>query len=309
MGNKLRLNLQFFSDGEVFRGGYNPDEEIYYPEMTNPLLEQPSGEGVSDEPQVPEVQPEMQQQQPETTPQQTPTFDFGGRIVDPNDPETIKGAYEDFQNSQRYIQQLIQENRNMQQQFQQFQQQFSQPQAPQEPEVDLEKQNEQMMERFYENPTQFFKEIKQQAIEEARKEIEPILKERKIQSEIKEVSSKYQDFQNYIPKMQEIAAELGEQAAEQIGLERIYLMAKGTSTTTQPDPQQLIQDPNFLQQYVLNNPQIQQQFLQQYMSQKQQTQPPKVMGNTYGGTQSLASEQRPKSIGEASKLLRKSWGI
>lgn len=301
MPKLFKLNLQFFSD-DVVRGGYNPEEEIHYPEITtNPLLaeeEQPSAEGVTNE--LPAVEPQ----------QEPVTFDFGGRIVDPNNPDTIKGAFEDFQNSQRYIQQLIQENRTMQQQFQQFQQQFQQPQVK-EPEVDIEKQNEQMMEKFYENPTQFFKELQQKAVEEAKKEFEPVLRERKMQAEIQTVSSKYQDFNEYIPKMQELVSELGEQTTEQLGLERVYLMAKGQSAQVQPtpSPDQLLQDPNFVNQYVLNNPQIQQQILQNYMQQKQQSQPPKVMGNTYGGTQSLAGEARPKSISEASRLLRKSWGV
>lgn len=312
MPRPFKLNLQFFSD--VIRGGYNPDEEIHYPETNNPLVEEePSGEGAPETPDEPQ-QPEVPEVPEGTEPPKPSTFDFGGRIVDPNNPETIEGAYQDFQQSQRFIQQLIQENRNMQQQFQQFQQQYqqSQPPAPKEPEIDIEKQNELMMEKFYDNPTQFFKELQQKAVEEARREFEPIVKERRMQTEIQSVSSKYQDFQEYVPKMRELVEELGEQTTEQLGLERVYLMAKGQAGLQQPpapQPEQMLQDPNFLNQYVLNNPQIQQQIVQNYMAQKQQSQPPKVMGNTSGGAQSLASEERPKSIGEASRLLRKSWGI
>lgn len=318
----LRLNIQYFSDGEgdgVVRGGYNPDEEIDFSTIET-YNQSNAEEGSSPEPTEPEFveQPNNQQPEPtqvEPTQPETPqesVFDFGGRKVNPNDPESIKGAHEDFQQSQRYIQQLINENRQMQQQYQQQMQQFQQqPPQQSEPEIDPEKLNEQMMEKFYENPSEFFKELREQAVQEARKDFEPIMKERRINSEIQSLQSKYQDFGDNVPHMQKVIEEMGEAEAEKIGLERVYLIAKGMNSQPvhQPRPEELLQNQEFVNQHILNNPQIQQQIMQNYMNGKQQTQPPKVMGNTYGGAQTLASQNRPKSISDASKMARKYFNV
>lgn len=317
----LRLNIQYFSEGEgdgIVRGGYNPDEEIDFStiETYTQSNAEEGGEGDPEGGETPpgeDIQPSIEPQQTESQSEQPQDtyLDFGGRKVNPNDPDSLKGAHEDFQQSQRYIQQLINENRQMQQQFQQQQQQYQQPPQQTEPEIDPEKLNEQMMEKFYENPSEFFKELREQAVQEARKDYEPMMKERRLNSEIQSLQGKYQDFGDNIPHMQKVIEEMGEAEAEQIGLERVYLIAKGMNSqpVQQPSPEELLQNQDFVNQYVVNNPQIQQAVMQQYMSGKQQNQPPKVMGNTFGGTQPLASQNKPRSISDASKMARKYFNV
>lgn len=337
----IKMNLQTFAgnegeggEPEVFRYGYNPDEEIEFPQGLNPLYEGSEGEeGIEGGEGGEEPFTTNEPNQIDPNQQQVPnTFDFGGRIVDPNDPTSIQGAYEDFQNSQRYIQQLINENRQQQmlmQQFvqqqqmqpQQFQQQNQFQQAPviEEPQLSEEEQNEKLMEKFYENPSQFFKEMKEEAIREARKDVDPFITEKKIEAEVTKMTSQYgEDFIQHIPAMQQLVVQLGDSEVERMGLERVYLMARGMQQPSyqqqpqvqqQPSIEQYLQDPQFIQQYIANNPQVQQVVMQQYNQTKQQNQPPFVMGNTSGGARPLANEQKPKSIAEASKLLKQTWNI
>jgi hypothetical protein len=283
----LSLDLQTFAD-DVIIGGYNPEPRE---PVENPLL--------TDEPVEPvEAVEPVEQEQPV---EESPEFDFGGRKVKPNDIDAIKGVHEDWQNSQRYIQQLQQERAQMLQMQQQFMQQ-QQPQA-QEPQEDIEQINEQLMERFYENPKALFDEMKQAAIEAAKKEFEPIQKANRYQSEIQEVSSKHQDFGQFVPQMQEIIQSIGEERAEQLGLENVYYMARGRAP--QPNPQDMFNDVNFVKQQVMNNEQIRNELLKEFMNNKQQRQPQvPVMGNNQGGQTPYAGQVRPKSISEATRLAQ-----
>lgn len=321
----LRLDLQTFSDDgfegdgfeggvaeggnepEVVRGFYNPDEEIEYPSGENPLWT--SNEEQGDEQFDKQFEGEQLEQDPQIEEQQ-----FQQPQADPN---------------QEHVQRLIQENQQMQQQMrqmlflQQQQQQFQQPQQQQqqqisqEPELTPEEQNERLMEKFYENPSDFFNELKQQAIQEARQDFEPIIAERRIESEVQGLSQKYgQEFLSTVPQMQQLVTELGDQETERLGLERVYLMARGMQSQQQPQyqepqytPEQIFQDQSFINDYIAQNPAVQQAVINQYMANKQQSAPPRVMGSQFGASPSLAPEARPKSIGEASKLLRKSWGL
>lgn len=351
MGELLRVNLQFFSgdgftgdgfdgggivsggeDTEVVRGYYNPDEEIEYPEGANPLWE--ANEEDVDQQQFDEFQQEGEQ------------GEFEQEQFEQQQPDQ----------NQEYMQRLIQENQMMQQQMnqmmmmQQLQSQQAQQQpapAPQqqEPQLTPEEQNERLMEKFYENPTGFFDELKQQAIQEARIDIDPIIQEKRIESEVQGLSQRYgQDFLDTVPQMQNLVTQLGDEEVERMGLERVYLMARGMGTTqmapqdfqqqyqaqpqyqqqyqapqqlqqqyqAQPQyqtPDQIFQDEQFINDYIAQNPQVQQAVMNQYMANKQQSAPPQVMGSQFGSSPSLAPEERPKSISEASRLLRKSWGI
>jgi len=292
----LKLNLQLFAEDEdfVFRGGYNPDEEIQFlgADAVNPLTVDTT------EPQEPVV----------TEPFTTNEVE-GTQIAPTTEPYQSPYQQQQPQFSPEMAM-IMQQNQMLQQQMAQLQQQMAQP-VVNEPQLSVEEQNEKMMEKFYENPSEFFNDLKLQAIEEARKGVDPIIKERQYQNEVQGVANKYgQDFYNSIPQVQQLVNELGEAETERIGLENVYLMARGRSAVAPaPQPQQLVNDPNFLNQYVLNNPQIQQQIIDQYLQGKVSQQPPVVLSNQSGASQPLAQEHKPRSIGEASKLYRKSLGL
>jgi hypothetical protein len=204
----------------------------------------------------------------------------------------------------------------LQQMVQQFQQQpQAQPQQPQVP-VDPEKVKEDFMNRFYDDPLGAIQELVSKSVEPAinpiKQMVEPITKERQLQEQIQQVSGKFSDFNDMVPAIQQLINEMP-QLAEQ-GLETLYYVAKGRSAQTAqpaPTPEQLIQDPNFVQQYVLNNPNIQQQMISNYVNQRQQTnqQTPVVMAGHPGGQPPAMPEQKPKTIGEGSKAFRKFLGL
>lgn len=309
MSNLLKLNLQFFNDGEfesggiiengptenVIRGGYNPEAEIEAPTVPNPLVEEAH---TSEQPLELNFEDAQQPQEP-----------YEGQFQEPVQPQQPQ--------VDPYLQQMMLQNQQLQAQMMSMQQLMAQQQQTQmpiaepEPQLSLEEQNEQLMERFYENPTQFIQEIEQRAQARAMEQITPIIKERQIQTEIDGLKNKYgQDFHNYIEPMRNLVTELGDTEVERIGLERVFLMAKGMSVNAQPQvsPDQIFQDQGFVNNYIAQNPQVQQAVINNYLASKQQQQPPKVMGSQSGSAPSLAPEQRPKSIAESSRLLRKSWG-
>lgn len=337
VGNKdkwLRLDLQFYNDEpEVFRGGYNPDEEIEVPEG-NPLsADEPTNEPNNEPNNEPEGNPNGEPT-PEGEPQGEPTdeqvFDFAGRQVKVNDPESIKGAREDYINAQSYIQQQAQQLSQMQQQMmqlqqqaqpqQQYEQQYEQPE-PEQPQMDPEE----FMEKFYEDPMGTMQEFQQQAIQQATQQVqqqyEPFIREQQINKEINTVKSKYPDFDDYRDQMSQVISEIGEEGVDQIGLERVYHMAKGLNAQQQPqqpDPNQLIQDPNFVNQLMQNqefmqqltqNPDISNQVIQNYAQQKTQDTPPSLMNGNKGAAPTFSKENAPKSISEAGKMYRKNLGI
>lgn len=311
----LKLDLQFFADDfsddgfeggnieggnepEVVRGYYNPEEEIEYPTGENPLYA--DGEELEQEPfdQYQDEQQDFEQEQQQTDPNQ----EYMQRLVQEN------------QQMQQQMRQMMMLQQYQQQQQQQFQPQQQFQQAP-EPEVTPEEQNERLMEKFYENPSEFFNDLKQQAIAEARRDFEPIIQERHIQNEVQSLSQKYgQDFANTVPHMQQLVTELGDAETERLGLERVYLMARGVQAQTAPQqpqmtPEQIFSDQRFINDYIAENPAVQQAVMQRMMGNKQQNQPPRVMGSQFGSSPTLTPEARPKSISEASRMLRKSWGL
>lgn len=309
----LSLNLQFFNENteientefesagiiesapaseNIVRGGYNPDVEIETATMPNPLSDVEEQVEEVNEIQFEDVQTYEQQEQP-----------YQQQFQETQQPQIDP-----------YMQQLMFQNQQMQAQILQMQQMMSQQQvqqAPVEPELSIEEQNEQLMEQFYENPTQFVKEIEERAYQKAFEQVNPIIKERQIQSEIDALNQKYgQDFQQHIQPMRQLVNELGDQEVERIGLERVYLMAKGMSVNTQPqlNPEQIFSDETFVNEYIAKNPAVQQAVINDYLANKKNNQPPRVMSNDSGASLSLTPEQRPKSIAESSRLLRKSWG-
>lgn len=280
----LKLNLQFFSD-DVIQGGYVPEPRE---PIANPLMD--------DGPTAPE--PDFEQ----PTQEEAPIFDFGGRKVNPGDVDAIKGVYEDWQNAQRYISNLQNQVNASQQLLQQFQQQpFQQQQAQPEP-VNVEELNEKLLERFYESPADVFKEAEEKAYERVMREIQPVIKQRQYEQEVQTVASTHQDFGEYVPHIQQLVSQMGDERAEQLGLENLYYMAKGMNSQQQAS---LANDPNYIKQQVLSNEALRNEIMQSVMQSKQQARPQApVMGANTGGQSPFAQQARPRSIEEATRLAK-----
>lgn len=282
--NMLRMNLQMFGEGEEF-GAYDPSTAYEGIETGEPAT--PEGGG---EPTPPIEQP----------PAEPEYLDFGGRKVVATDE--LRGLHQDYLNQQRYITQL------QQQQAPQAQPQV-QPQA-EAPSANMNDWNEDTWNRFYEKPQEVLAEIIQGSISQVLAEkVDPILEERQWENSVAEMNERYHDFSDYTETIQQVLEANPDLAYREGGLEDAYYRAKALTLQGQPSPEQLMQNPQFVQS-MLSNPQVQQQFLNQYLNQKQQTnqQIPNLMGRGTGGFTPATPENSPTSLREASRLFMKQLG-
>lgn len=255
--------------------------------------------------------------------QQGQVFDFAGRkieVADPSIAAALKDVHKDYtaltgtftQTSQR-VKELEQANQtylnllNQGQQQMQGQQPIQSEQQGGPSEEDVEQMKADFMEKFYENPLTAIEGMLEQMFQQkVQPVIEPISKERAWNEQVSGLQQKYPDFQTMIGPMQQLIEEMPELA--QHGLESVYHFAKRAQPAQAPTPEQLLSDPNFLQQ-LSQNPQVQQQFLSQYMQGKQGQQAPTIMGGQPGGQMPAALEDRPKDIRSGSAAFKRYLGL
>lgn len=287
--NMLRMNLQMFAEGGEEFGAYDPSTAYEGIDTGTPATPEGGGEPTPPEPGI------------EPAPQAEPEYlDFSGRKVLATD-ET-RELYNDYMNQQRYITQL--------QQQQQFQQQPQQQQQPEAPSANMADWNEDTWNKFYEKPQEVLAEIIQGTINGVLAEkVDPILEERQWEQNVSQMNERYHDFAEFTEDIQQVLEANPELAYREGGLEDAYFRAKAMKLSNTPSPDQLMQNPQFIQS-VLQNPQVQQQFLNQYLTNKQQTnqQIPNLMGRGTGGFTPATPEQSPTTLREASRLFMKQQG-
>lgn len=261
---------------------------------------------------------------PLTSPQpsaQPSVFDFAGRKIEVSDPAiqaALKDVHKDYsaltstyQNTNQRVKELELSNQTYMQLIQNMQQQpqqAAQQQDQQPNEEDIEQMKTDFMEQFYDNPMTALETMLNSLFEKkVQPIIEPISKEREWNDQVQTLSQKYPDFQDMVGPMQELLQEMPDLA--QHGLEKVFQIAK-RSQSAQPTPEQLMNDPQFLQQ-VMQKPEVQKQILSQYAQDKQASyqQAPMVMGGQPGGQAPSAPENRPTDIRSATKAFRKSLGL
>lgn len=269
-------------------------------------------------------------QQPTMGQAPTEELDFAGRKVKVIDP-VIKDIHKDYSSLQRTYQETNQQMKQLQEQNQMFQQVFQmlqqqgnlpasqqQGQSPQSqqfaPQPPSQEEIDSFMNEWYENPIQTFDQMISKRIESAMEQqvrpmIEPIQRERQYAQEIQGLNQKYPDFQELTPAMKDVIEQYPHLADQ--GLETVYLVAKGQVSQQPPiTPEQMMSDPQFRQQ-VMQNEQIRNEMISQYMQQRQQTnsQAPPLMGNQPGGQIPAMPENQPKTLREASKMFSRYLGI
>lgn len=294
----MKLDLQFFADAadDGGFGGYDP-ASAYEGIESAPIDVQPEGQGEYGE-----------QMEPQGDPQES-LLDFGGRRLPAN--EDLTGLHKDFTEQQRYIT-ALQEQVNAYKQLAQAQPQAQQQVQPQsQPEVSSDVQNwdEETWQKFYDRPQDIIGNLVQSEIQKfASEKLDPILQERQWNNEIQGMYDRYPDFDQFIGEVQELV-NTDERYVQEGGLEQAYFRAKATNGVA--NPAQLAQDPQFLEQYVLNNPQVQNQMVQQYFQQKQQTnaQIPVTMGRGAGGFTPQTPDASPQTLKEASRMFLKNLGV
>lgn len=287
------------------------------PEAANPLLSFDAGTPDVAAAPAPTPGPEM--------------LDFGGRQVPVVDP-SIKDVFNDWQQLNSTYTKTNQELQTYKQQSEQYaqmlqfaQQQLQSQQAPAQqaqPEPQPEPfDREQFFEQFYDDPETAFSKLNQshqQQFDAKLKEmesrfsqyVEPMVKERQVNEQLQSLSQRYPDLGDFANQMSQLETQQPG-IADKVGLENLYLMAKGMTVQQAPTPDQLMQDPNFRNR-LLADQSFQQEVMKQYMATKQQSnqQTPPVMGTQVGGGQAPTMQANtPKTLGEASKAFAKSLGL
>lgn len=290
----LTLDLQLFA-GEEF-GGYDPSTAY-------DGIQMPQGE--------PQVQPQGQGEVFQQQQMEPELLDFGGRKLAANDE--LMGLHKDYTEQQRYIT-ALQEQVNAYKQLAQQVQPQGQPQAqaqPQEISMNTENWDEETWAEFYDKPNNIIGKIIEQSLSRfAAEKLDPIIQEREWNNEIQRMYDQFPDFNDHIGEIQALVNQYPDQYAAQGGLEQAYYRAVAEKARAM-NPAQLAQDPNFLNQYVLNNPNVQTQMMNQYFQQKQQTnqQIPVTMGRGAGGFTPQTPDSSPTTLREASRAFLKNLGV
>lgn len=274
----------------------------------------------------------QQQPNPPATPTPEPTatpaqpqpqvFDFAGRKVEVADPAvaaTLKDLHKDYTaltSTYQSTNQRVKELETANQTYMNLLQQHTQTQATNDtPEQtgpspeDMEQIKADFMDKFYDNPLSAIEGLLENMFQtKVQPIIEPITQERQWNEQMKELSGKYEDFSNMIGPMRQLLDDMPDLA--QHGLDAVYQLAKRATPPPQPGPEQLLNDPQFVQQ-MMQNPDIQKQFLSQYVQEKQgsQQQAPTLMGGQPGGQAPFSSENRPTDIKGASKAFKSFLGL
>jgi hypothetical protein len=209
---------------------------------------------------------------------------------------------------------LPNQNQQQTQQPQNYQQQQQSPQIQLPDKERMNQLHEEYMNRMYENKFEADLWWEQQPeVQNMRKSqteqfvnplIQPIQQERQTNQRINEMKQRYQDFDEYVPQMQELLDQRPElNSVEQI--ENVYWIAKAQALESQPTLEQRLEDPEFRQRLVQDD-RFRNEVLSNYQSQKQnqQRQAPPMVGNRPGGKTQTFQYKAPRSIKEAGKLVR-----
>lgn len=269
------------------------------------------------------------QEPTEPGPTGEPSVEIPEKFLNPDGTPNIDALVKSYINAEKKIgeqgNKIGQQNQQVQelmfklQQIEQMQaQQTQQPQD--EPGSEQEEFNsDQWFEKFYENPKEALQELFQgtviDAISPQLQRLEPVLQHFQQQQErsywegrVEEVQQKYSDFDNYREKAAEI---LQQQPAEFLNLpnaiEAAYLMAKAevldAEKASQPKIEDMLKDPNFLQQ-LSQNPDLQKIVLKTYSEQIKQEPKPAMIGSHPGSAAPATPPPEIRSVKDATRAFK-----
>lgn len=301
---KLRpaLNLQLFGEGEEPVESVEPEPQPAQGEVEEPTYaslseflnqyEQETGEAE----QTQEVEPQTQGETQEAPPEEKSDEEklILGKF---KTQEDLVDAYQEAEKRiSRYGQYSSRAKKELEQlrgqvaQLQRYVKEAQQPKKEQPSKEEIERRNQEWLDKFYDNPVEALDEVVQDRV---KKVVEPIQKDYEMQrytrhynSQVQEVRQKYPDFDNYTPKMQEIVQKQGQYLANlPNAVEVVYNMAKAQSMPSQPTQQlskeNLLKDENFRQD-ILKDQSIRNEILKEYAQQARDKQAPVVLGKQSG---------------------------
>jgi hypothetical protein len=334
--SRFNMNLQLFSNSQpsqadltaqamaILQGGGQPQaaapmeqpQSMENNPQNSPQMMENGGQVPSQEGQTPNQTPQGTEQPGQQAPSNADVMMLGKF----KSPEELANAYTNLEKfntqTRQELAQAKQAAEAAQAAVEQMRQQMNNvvnPQA-QQPQPTPEEQNEMMMNKFYENPSQFFNDIKEQAKQELMQQIAPIQQQYQQQQQaqaynqaLSEFAQQVPDFQRFQPVMSEILAnnpELnGHPGGPKAALNIAYQMAKGQQYQ---DPNSLLQNQDFVKQNILGNQDIKNQIIQEYLqSLKQGNQAPTVISGQANGQIPMMPETKPQNMQEAKMMAMK----
>ena len=323
------MDLQLFAEGGVAEGGTPvanvtpaPVDAPSPPQMT---AEAPAGAGepttrqsVLEFLQAKLATPEVQPVQPET-PVVNPALQVPDKFLGPDGNVNTEALLKSYTENERKLTQQGQQLsslQQMQQQQQQIQQQAQQqePQAPAAPEdltpEQLAEYNENYLNDFYETPIKAVSDIVNSIIQNnVLPQLEPLQKFLNDQQETERADQQFSDVVERYPDVENLKGEMM-QAYEQNKdivmqaenpFEMLYKLAKADTAMS---PEEMLQDPAFIQQ-ASSNEQIRNAVISQYQQslgvhkQTQMALPTVIGSRTPGGQTPNSPSAQIKSVKDA----------
>ncbi len=171
-----------------------------------------------------------------------------------------------------------------------------------------------LLDRFYENPRDIIAKAVQKAMEPLMQKVNPVVETVNAQMKrdnwneaTRDFVSEHADMSDFTEEMKQYIQEreLGNSDNPKQVLSDAYMFARGMKYTPpqQVDPKAFLQDQNFVNENILNNPEIVNMILQKQMQQINSQQVPVSIGGQVSGQAAAMPQTKPSNMREANALF------
>ena len=174
--------------------------------------------------------------------------------------------------------------------------------------VDPLTDSESLTELLYSDPAKVIQMILDRSKQQTDSSLAPINQEREEQARQNDWRGRVDAFQSTHPDTVEWSADMSQILTEnpqlrdqENGLEIAYNAARGQkyAPPQQVDPTSYLKDENFVNQNIINNPEIKNRVIRQYLSELQNGGTPVTIGGQAAGNSPMSPKSRPQSFDEA----------
>ena len=184
------------------------------------------------------------------------------------------------------------------------------PDQADSPDTDLMNDPEALAELQYTDPVKFAQMLKDQAKAEIEAEIAPLREkyqqeQRQAQwrEKVDDFTARTPDVERWIPVIRDVLQHNPELEDDPLGMDKAYLMAKGMNYQEAPDPEQLLQDDDFIREKVLRNDKVRSAVVQDYLAQLKKGAPPASIGTGPAkGDVPITPAKQPLSMADAEAM-------
>lgn len=336
----FKMNLQLFADNQPTQ----PSQADLTAQAMQILQNQggnsqPSQAAPTEQPQKgsnPQNSPQSQPNSGQPEGQQAPNNQAAPTAEQPNQappdanalilgkfksPEELANAYANLEamntKTRQELAQQAQQSQATQAAMDQMKQQMNNvvnPQQAQQNQSTPEQDNEKFMNNFYENPTQSIQQMVQQMIEKSvMPQLQPMQQQYQQQQQKAQWDNAVSQFAQNTPDLEQFKSAMANVLQKDPTLNNhpdpmqalniAYNMAKGQQYQ---DPNTLLQNQDFVNNNIMNNQDIKNQIIQQYLQDmKQNNQAPVVISGQANGATPVVPENKPQNMQEAKAMAMK----